>query len=524
VSQEIELKLTVDEAGLARVPKTGPFAQVDFHAHVPRHLKAIYFDTETNTLRLNGIVLRLRDENGRLVQTLKSKKHFGSLAAGRAEYEFTVRKNRKSPDLKRLPDKIKNDVALLLKADRLHPVFQTDVERKIGYLETPDGDLIEVALDRGLIKSGEREMLVSELELELKKGHPSSLYRIALDLVGTVPLRIGMRSKSERGFALAYGLPPSSIKVETVQLQKSASVEEALEKTLRHCLSHIVANEPALVDARDGEALHQMRVALRRLRAALEIFAPVLDASMSQELMDKARDLSIVLGAARDLDVFRSELLAPLKNNKTPDLEALDKAAEIVQATAWERALGAVRSPEFTHTCLSLALYIEERSWHQAAKGDAAKKMRLALPAKQFAAAALDKRLKKAKALARNMESLSLEERHALRKQLKRLRYAIGFFSSLYGKKKVSLQLQHLSRLQDVFGSLNDLAVAQNTVSALVNSDQVSATSAQSPSNILLAKGAGRLLGWHGARADAQWSNAMSTWAKFRKTRAFWRK
>jgi inorganic triphosphatase YgiF len=519
VGQEIELKLTLDDADLARVPTLPLFAQVDFGAKPPQKLKATYFDSATSVLRQNGIVLRLRDEDGRRVQTLKSKKHFGSLAAGRAEYEFTVRKNRKSVDLKKLPDAIEDDVSRLLDGSKLEPVFKTNVERTLGLMKTEGGAQIELALDRGSIHAGTQTISVSEMELELKKGHPSNLYQTALQMVGTVPVRIGMRSKSERGFALAYGLVPHAVKVDTVHLSKSTTVEEALEQVLRHCLSHIVANEPALVDANDAEALHQMRVALRRLRAALEVFAPVLNAEMSKDLAAKARNLSIVLGAARDLDVFRTEILKPLKELSIDDVTALDEVARVAQVDAWARAMDAVRAPEFTRSCLSFALYIEEQSWRQAAEGSAAKEMRLAMPARQFAAAALNKRWKKTKRLARNMDQLSLAERHALRKQLKSMRYAVGFFSSLYGAKKVSRQLSYLVQLQQMFGSLNDLAMAEQIVGILIKDEK----RACQTENVLLAKGVGRVLGWHGAKADETWAEAIAIWGKLKNAPLFWR-
>lgn len=517
MAQEIELKLTLEEDDLARVPATPPFTKVDFNALPPKKLRATYFDTPASDLRRNGIVLRLRDENGRLVQTLKSKKHFGSLAAGRAEYEFTVRKNRKKPDIKRLPEQIREDVQNLLKGKKLEPVFCTDVDRTIGLMRTEEGDLVELALDRGVIQAGTLTAPICELELELKKGNPAALYRLGLEFVNTVPARIGSRSKSERGFALANGLKPMAVAVEKVALEKQATVEEALEQVLRHCLSHIVANEPALVKLKDAEALHQMRVALRRLRAALEIFAPVLDVAMSKDLASKAQGLALVLGTARDLDVFRSELIAPVDAAQNKDVEALDKVAATAQASAWQAVLQAVQSSEFTRTCLSLALYIEEQSWSPAARGDGAKEMRLSLPARQFAAAALDKRLKKAKSLARNLDALSLAERHELRKQLKKLRYTMGFFQSLYPDRVVAKQIKSLARLQHIFGALNDLAVAEQTVADLAFSAD------EGDAAVPAAMGAGRVLGWHGATAEAHWSEATNLWKAFKKTPPFWR-
>jgi len=517
VGHEIELKLTLDEKALAALPACGPFAHVEFAAAPPKKLKATYFDNSHNALRQKGVVLRLRDEDGKLIQTLKGKKAFGSLAAGRSEFESRIPKTRTTPDLNRLPPDLKKSIQSLLNGSGVEPLFVTDVDRTIGMLKTATGDSIELALDSGVIRAGRRETKVSELELELKKGDPASLYRVALDLAETVPVRIGVRTKGERGYALANALGPKSVRGEMVQLPKKATVEEALDHVLRHCMAHIVANEPALVETADEEALHQMRVALRRLRAALAVFAPVLDKDMLQEMNAKARRLAGLLGVARDYDVFRGELVAPLKKTGEESIKLLDRAATLEQINAWDTALRAVASTEFTRTCLTLALHIEEKSWRQRAELDPTKAMMLAMPAQKFADRALTKRFKKVKSLGENIERLKLSERHELRKRLKSLKYAVGFFSALYPKKQVTKQHKTLSALQNVFGSLNDLAVAEEIVRALIEKSK------GTQNEVAIASGGGRVLGWHSAQADIHWAHAATAWAKFRGTAPFWR-
>eukprot|EP00435_Cladocopium_sp_Y103_P077911 s1_g1650.t1 len=517
VGQEIELKLTLDEKALAELPTCAPFAQAEFASDEPKKLKATYFDSAANALRQKGVVLRLRDEDGRLIQTLKGKKAFGSLAAGRAEFESRIPKTCKTPDFNRLPPDLKKGLKRLLNGNSIEPLFETDVDRTIGMLKTDAGDAIELALDRGVIRAGRRETRVSELELELKKGNPASLYRVALKLVDTVPVRIGVRSKGERGYALANALGPKSVKGETVKLRKKATVEEALDQVLRHCLAHIVANEPALVETADEEALHQMRVGLRRLRAALAVFAPVLDKSMMQEMNAKARRLAGLLGVARDYDVFRGELVAPLKETGDESVKLLDRAAMLEQLNAWDEGLRAVSSAEFTRTCLTLALHIEEKSWRREAAHDPSMAMMLAMPARQFAERALTKRLKRARSLGDNIDHLTLKERHELRKRLKSLKYAVGFFAPLFPKKLVDKKIKKLNALQDVFGSLNDLAVAEEIVRTLIEKSEGDAN------QLKIAAGGGRVLGWHGAEAEAHWNKASSAWAAFQDTAPFWR-
>ena len=143
--------------------------------------------------------------------------------------------------------------------------------------------------------------------------------------------------------------------------------------------------------------------------------------------------------------------------------------------------------------------------------------MLLAMPAQKFAERALTKRLKKAKSLGENIDHLKLSERHELRKRLKSLKYAVGFFASLYPKKPVTKHIKKLSALQDVFGSLNDLAVAEEIVRTLIEKSE------NTPNQLTIASGGGRVLGWHGAQADTHWTDASDAWASFRSTAPFWR-
>ena len=126
--------------------------------------------------------------------------------------------------------------------------------------------------------------------------------------------------------------------------------------------------------------------------------------------------------------------------------------------------------------------------------------MLLAMPAHKFAERAITKRLKKVKSLWSNIEHLKLSERYELRKRLKSLKYSVGFFAALYPKKQVAKQQKTLSELQDVFGSLNDLAVAEEIVRTLTEK-------AKGTENALpIASGGGRVLGWHSAHADLNWT------------------
>ena len=108
---------------------------------------------------------------------------------------------------------------------------------------------------------------------------------------------------------------------------------------------------------------------------------------------------------------------------------------------------------------IDLARFVETRGW--LVPQDFGQTERLAAPVAELAGQALNKRWKKVGKRARGLETLDTEQRHEWRKELKKLRYAVEFFSPLYPAKRVDSFLKRLKKLQTVFGDLNDAATAR---------------------------------------------------------------
>ena len=142
---------------------------------------------------------------------------------------------------------------------------------------------------------------------------------LALELDALAPLRLETRSKSARGYALAAGMPPAWHKAEPPALEADATVDRAIQAILRSCLQHWCANEAAALDGSDPEGVHQMRVALRRLRSAFSVFGRLIDPAQRAWLSDEAKTIVNGLGPARDWDVFLAELLAPVRAARQDD-------------------------------------------------------------------------------------------------------------------------------------------------------------------------------------------------------------
>ncbi|HMX11374.1 MAG TPA: CYTH domain-containing protein [Burkholderiaceae bacterium] len=210
---EIELKFQVDAAVLpaleARLQGLGAQAQT---------MRARYVDSDDRLLARGGFALRLRCENGRWVQTLKGRgegvmqrlEHNADVLAPPADGEvpaLDLGRHADSPAGRALQ-------AWLVRAGRnaaeLRLQYETDFLRLAGEIEAEraGGPLrVELALDRGSIRSGGCEVPIAELEFELLAGPPAALVELARGWVEPFALWLDVRSKAERGDRLARRAP-----------------------------------------------------------------------------------------------------------------------------------------------------------------------------------------------------------------------------------------------------------------------------------------------------------------------------
>src|SRR5271163_4814894 len=224
-----------------------------------------YFDTPKLDLARRHRSLRIRQSGGRRIQTAKAARGDG-VAAQRSEWERPIEAD--TPDLSLLADTPIGAALRGWAASELRPVFVTDIHRTARLLRVDGETAVEAALDRGTISAAGRSEPVSELELELKQGNPGALYRLAIELTSAAPLTLEPASKAERGLRLGSGERPAPAKAPELSFARDITAVEAFGKIVRSTLGHMVAN---MLAARigDPEGVHQLRVAIRRLRAAL---------------------------------------------------------------------------------------------------------------------------------------------------------------------------------------------------------------------------------------------------------------
>ena len=312
-AREVELKLEIVPEDAERLAASSALA-ASIAPPEEQALVSTYFDTPDFSLHRAGVYLRVRESGGRYTQTVKSARPDAELLE-RFEWEREI--SGPAPDL----DGARNTaLEPLLTPERraaLRPVFETRIRRKIYRIEE-DGSEIEVAIDQGEVAAGARTRPVSELELELKRGDKKALFRLARRLAATVPLKLEVKTKAERGYELAEGGVAKPEKAAGIDIAPGLAAGEAFRAIAFSCLRQIVANEPA-TEAGQPESLHQMRIGLRRLRAAIAVFADIVGDDEVEPIKSGLKWITRELGPARDLDVFAADVLAPLKAGHAAD-------------------------------------------------------------------------------------------------------------------------------------------------------------------------------------------------------------
>lgn len=292
MTEEIELKLELTREAADQIEASGLFGG---EPEIERQ-RSTYFDTPNGKLRKAGFALRIRETDGNRVQTIKAD---GGSAAGlfaRSEWEQPV-----GDDVPILDDSAPIRAVLGDATDGVAAVFQVRNERRTWLLSECETS-IELVLDRGEAVVGERRAPICEIELELKSGNPAALFALARTIDATAPVRLGILAKSERGYRLTGPLETVA-KAEPIKLSPEVSTGQAFRQIVQSCVRHFRLNEALLLVDRNAAALHQSRVAIRRLRSAFSIFKPLIGDG-NADLRDGLRWLASELGEARNLDVL----------------------------------------------------------------------------------------------------------------------------------------------------------------------------------------------------------------------------
>jgi CHAD domain-containing protein len=445
---EIEIKYEVPaDFSLPELTRLRGVAQV---GAVRKHrLDATYFDTERLRLTGNGLTLRRRTGGGDAGWHLKRPS-----GADRTETQAPLTGARQGP-----PKSITDEVRALIRAEPLRPIAHIRTRRVELPLCGADGSVLALLADdqvdsEALIGQRARQQW-RELEIELVDGDRALLKAVdeALRAAGARPAS----SSSKLAQSLATDYPDAGV---TVPGRGAAG--RALGSYLAAQRDAIIEHDPG-VRAGEPRAVHQMRVATRRLRATLRSYAPLL-AGDGDRLHDELAWLTRALGAVRDCDVLQARLRDAIQAEPAQLLMG-PVAARITDEFAAQAAEGRQQLIAVLDSDRYLALLDAVDAFIGAQAEQPVTRRRLRRRARKALRRA-DSRFELAERAGSNPAGQldgapgKDELLHESRKAYKRARYAVELLRPLDGKRANRLADQ-VSELQDALGEHQDAVVAQ---------------------------------------------------------------
>ncbi|MEM6665530.1 MAG: CYTH and CHAD domain-containing protein [Pseudomonadota bacterium] len=508
--REFEIKLTVDARGAAMLA-----ARLSARGYAPRrqarvHQVSTYFDTDDGDLRARGLALRIRTAGRRIEQTVKANPVTGpGITAGLSNpIEHTSVLNTDWPDAQRIDaDILRHSVASAIADKGLHPTVTTDVVRLIRPLWSANGS-VEAALDDGAIHAGDRSVAVLELEIEAKDCPPDPVFQWARTLAGDLPFALSTHNKAEQGFALFDGaLEPldTPVRLERTAAKPDASAATTGTKLLSALAPAIAQNHFALQTGTLPEGPHQFRVTLRRLRAVLKALQPIMRKSVARHLEDHARSLARLAGPLRDADVLIDEIVAPVYREHGHHSAIADLLRRLEERR--DRLRNHVRHELCAARTGELVVDLSEL----AASQDWIRRSNRTDPPTiaDIAPGVLDREWKRVNRRARGLADLDTEQRHALRRAVKRLRYVSEIMAAVADPGRTAVFIRQTRKLQNAFGTLNDLALAE--------------TLRDDASGLRIGAAVDHVIGWHATRADAAWGKVEKRWTALDEAGPFWK-
>jgi CHAD domain-containing protein len=342
--------------------------------------------------------------------------------------------------------------------------------------------------------------------MELKSGKSAALYALGMALSEAFPVTLGCQSKSERA-ALAHASAPPAIVHAPKTMANAPNVDAAIGLALNSCIGHFLGNWPAFQTGDRVRAVHQMRVAMRRMRSIIGVFQREFPCAEFMRFRAQAKEIATALGGARDWDVF-IEMLSAGPAAAFPEdagFAALLADADRQREIGYANAAAMLAAAQTTRFVLALQAFIARHGWRNGPGEE--NLVGLTAPAEAFFMENLARMRRRILKGGRGFSRMTPYHRHELRKNLKKLRYLLDLsndMSGLLGENKKHMNV--IAGLQDQLGMFNDLAAAREMVAKLETGD-----------DRLAIRAAGITLGWCARAATADDSELRAAWKKFRK-------
>jgi inorganic triphosphatase YgiF len=513
MSREFELKLRLGPKQFVRMAEL--FGARAVAKPTTRRLKSVYFDTPDHGLATRRVALRVRHDGERRVQTIKTE---SGDRQGYARGEWERELGGDQPELSDLP-KAGEASSLLAGAavqERLEPVFETDFERSEWLLDLGEGTEVVCTLDQGEVRSGSKRSAIREAELELKAGRAAEVFDLARCLHRDAPFRMEPRSKAAVGYALR-AFTPAPPKFAPPDLDTGETAEAATKRIAGACISYLRAHQGRLMDREDPLAIHQMRVASRRLRSLLQLLRSRTPPALTQ-VAAELRWFAQRLAPARDWDVFLAETLVPVRESlpDDPSLEVLAERAKEARERSYRRARRALDTRRFTALLLDVGYWIELEDWSAPDKKE--RTASLNVPVSDVARPLLNRLWLAARDGGHDLEILDRRALHALRIRIKKLRYGSEFFASLFPSGDAKPLLRLLRQLQDHLGHIQDVTATAALLEGLAPKKKKK----KKKDVRAIERAAGIIAGWQASSERATRTQLARTWAEFEAQGPFW--
>jgi triphosphatase len=433
-----------------------PYQLVD--RGIERHSDVV-LDTLARNLTTARQALRIRRTPDATLMTLKGPATHGGTVFQREEIEAPVAANAVAEDAvadpERWPAAIAARVLPLLNGAPLKPLVRVEITRHLWHAMRAGEFVAEIALDDGEISAGGRQMPIHELEIELKgEGTPEDLRALSGTLRRALPLAPEPLTKLERGLALLDGRNPAG----------EAAIGEVGRLAIAHQLQAIRAHEQGARDGKDADAIHDMRVAVRRVRTMLHVLsaAQAFERQPLERLRTRLRALAASLGAVRDADVLlvRATEYAVRQPDLSADLAPLRDHLRRQRTRELRKLTRYLASEPYARALDDLAALITG-SYGAAPVSNASQKVAA------FAGGAIWLRYERILGFDAAVEARDPWQLHRLRIRCKRLRYTLEMFAPQLGAGTAPL-IRQLKHVQDDLGELHDAIVAGELVARLI--------------------------------------------------------
>jgi inorganic triphosphatase YgiF len=456
--REIELKFRCDQKVMAGLLDAPVISRNQCAKWRKKIVKTTYYDTPAREFAAQELALRLREEGGEVLQSIKGKGSNTSTLLDRFEVETKLDDISQFPTLLETSFSRGIDKQITRLRRKIRPYLRSDITRTV--CEVAYGKaLIEIALDRGRVVvwpkgKAPQGVPLCELELELKSGKRADFYRFAAALCADFPLLPSRVSKEQSGLMVLFGGATRRVRLPLPVFSYGTPENKVFQGGLSHGLGLILLNlEPLAVG--DGRALKKIRQGLRRLvvlQTAMADSAVVNNISSIKQSLKK-------LGLARDWQVFMERTLPRFL--LMPGLENRQKKAlvEITRVAAGHhhRLMGRAREIVQGQEMVSQFIYLQGQAETGLRKGRKLKKL-----ARKRARKCFDRGFKRVVKQVARLKPGNPKSFHRLRRAVRGLRHTMQLFNGILARDKKQAKreaacLAALTGMQEILGQYQDL-------------------------------------------------------------------